>query len=142
MKATRLKSSPQARGRTGLPPTVLLLSEDPALENLVVGVVRQPWTLACKSLTRFLAHQVFAQPSVRLLILDDEAIQESDRSWSLAQICMHFPGCALLYVAGSHSASNEQRARANGAYYYAAKPISHEQFVRVLQSFLQTLQLK
>jgi DNA-binding response OmpR family regulator len=142
MKVIRPKTGPAVPLGPAFPHTLLLLSDDPAVEQLVFGIATQPWTLVCASLDRAARHQVFAHPNVRLVILDDEVIKESERSWLLTQISRHFSGRPLLYIAGRHSQCNEMRARANGAHYYASKPVSHAQFVRVLQSFLQTLQLK
>lgn len=81
--------------------------------------------------------KVLAQPNVRLIILDDQAVEENDRGWLLAQIRKYFPGPSLLYIAGSQSDGNEKRARTNGAHYYISKPLSLERFSYVLQSFLQ-----
>ena len=82
------------------------------------------------------------QPNVRLVILDDQTVEENDRGWLLAQIRKHFSSGSLLYVAGSQSDGNEKRARINGAQYYVAKPLSLERFGYVLESFLQTQQFK
>ena len=80
---------------------------------------------------------MFTQPDVRLVIFDDQVVEENDRNWLLAKIRKYFSGAALLYVAGSQSDRNEKRARSNGAQYYVSKPLSLERFGHVLQSFLQ-----
>jgi DNA-binding response OmpR family regulator len=121
---------------------LLLLSDDEALANFVLGIVKCPWKLVHQGADRYMSHKMFAQPNVRLVVLDDQAVQENDRDWLLAQIRKHFSGHPLLYVAGNHSEINEKRARTNGAQYYASKPLVHEQFGQVLQSFLQTQQFK
>jgi response regulator of citrate/malate metabolism len=89
-----------------------------------------------------MSHKVFTEPNVRLVILDDQTVEESDRGWLLGQIRKHFSGTSLLYVAASHSDGNERRARTNGAHYYVSKPLLLERFGHVLESFLQTQQLK
>ncbi len=127
---------------TRLSPTVLLLSDDAALADLVLGIVKRPWKLLHDDADGHMNHKTFAQPNVRLIILDDQAVRENDRNWLLAQIRKHFPGVSLLYVAGAQSDGNEKRARANGAHYYVSKPFSLERFGRVLQSFLQVQQVK
>jgi DNA-binding NtrC family response regulator len=76
------------------------------------------------------------------VVLDDQAVEESDRDGLLAQFGRYYPGTALLYVAGSHGDDNERRARKNGAHYYVSKPLSLQRFSHVLQSFLQTEQAK
>jgi DNA-binding NtrC family response regulator len=125
-----------------LSPTLLLLSDDEALTDLVRPIVERPWSLVRHGADRYTSHKVFTQPNVRLVILDDQAVVEADRSWLLAQIRKHFSGAPLLYVASIQSDSNEKQARANGAHYYASKPLSVERFGGVLRSFLQVQQIK
>ncbi len=125
-----------------LAPTVLLLSDDEALADLVLGIVKRPWKLIRQGADRYMSHKVFTQPNVRLVILDDQAVEENNRNWLLAQIRKHFSGTSLLYVADSQSDANEKRARTNGAHYYMSKPLSLDRFGRVLQSFLQVQQGK
>ncbi len=128
--------------QTRLSPTVLLLSDDEELAKLVLGIVKRPWKLVRHAADKYVGRQVFAQPNVRLVILDDQAIEECDRGWLLEQIRKHFSGPPLLYVAGSQSDANEKRARTKGAHYYVSKPLSIERFRHVLQSFLQAKQVE
>ena len=122
---------------TRLSPTLLLLSDDEALAGLVRGIVKRPWELVRQGTDGYVSHKVITQPNVRLVILDDQTVEENDRGWLLAQIRRHFSGGSLLYVASSQSDGNEKRARTNGAQYYVSKPLSLERFGYVLQSFLQ-----
>ncbi len=121
-----------------LSPTLLLLSDDEALAELVFGVVKPPWRLIHQDSggTR-MNDGTFAEPNVRLVILDDQAVEENDRSWLLTRIHKRLPGVSLLYIAGNQSDTNEKRARANGAHYYVSRPLSFERFGYVLQSFLR-----
>jgi DNA-binding response OmpR family regulator len=123
-------------------PAVLLLTDDEALANLVLEIAERPWKVVRQSADGRMSHKMFAHPNVRLVVLDDQALEENDRSWLLAQIRKHFAGTCLLYVAGSQSDGNEKRARTNGAHYYVSKPLSFERFGHVLQSFLQAQQVK
>ena len=121
-----------------VPPTLLLLSDDEALAAFVLGVVKPP----CRLIQhdggdKRLSDGSFAQPNVRLVILDDQVVEENDRSWLLTRIRKRLPGASLLYVARNQSDINEKRARANGAHYYVSKPLSFERFGYVLQSFLR-----
>jgi len=125
-----------------LSPTVLLLSDDEGLADLVREVVKHPWKLVRQGTDKYMSHKVFAHPNVRLVILHDQAVEEDDRDRLLAQIRKHFSGTSLLYIAGIHSDGIEKQARTNGAHYYVSKPFSLEQFGRVLQSFLQVQQVK
>jgi DNA-binding response OmpR family regulator len=123
-------------------PTVLLLSDDEGLADLVREVVKHPWKLLHHDADGYISRRMFAQPNVRLVIFDDQAVEEIDCNWLLAQIRKHFSGTSLLYIAGSHSDGIEKRARTNGAHYYVSKPFPLEQFGRVLQSFLEVKQVK
>jgi response regulator of citrate/malate metabolism len=123
-------------------PTLLLLSDDEALTDLVLGIVKQPWKLVRQGADRKMSRKVFTQPHVRLVIFDDQVVEENDRNWLLAKIRKYFSGASLLYVASSQSDHNEKRARSNGAEYYVTKPLSLERFGHVLQSFLQTQNAK
>jgi response regulator of citrate/malate metabolism len=125
-----------------LSPTLLLLSDDEALADLVSGIVKQPWKLVRQTTDRDMSRKMFTQPDVRLVIFDDQVVEENDRNWLLAKIRKYFFGTALLYVAGSQSERNEKRARANGAQYYVSKPLSLERFGYVLQSFLHAQNTK
>jgi CheY-like chemotaxis protein len=134
----KVKTETSAQAR--LSPTVLLLSDDEALAKLALGIVKSPWKLVRHAADKYVGRELFAQPNVRLVILDDQAVEENDRGWLLEQIRKHFSGPPLLYVADSQSDANEKRARSKGAHYYVSKPLSIERFGQVLQSFLQAKQ--
>ena len=120
-----------------LSPTLLLLSDDEALTDLVLRIVKQPWKMVRQAADRDIGREMFTQPDVRLVIFDDQVVEENDRNWLLAKVRKYFSGAALLYVAGRQSDRNEKHARSNGAQYYVSKPLSLERFGHVLQSFLQ-----
>jgi response regulator of citrate/malate metabolism len=146
MPQTQSQDSARLKAKTDLDrqlaATVLLLSDDKALMDVVRGTVGPPWKLVCQGVHRYVSHRVFTEPNVRLVILDDQVVEENDRSWLLTEIRKHFSGSSLLYVAADQSDSNEKRARTNGAHYYASKPLSLERFGYVLRSFLQAHQVK
>ena len=127
---------------TRLAPTVLLLSDDEALANFVLSIVKPPWTLVRHPTDKYGSREVFTQPNVRLVILDDQTVVGNERGWLLAQIRKHFSGTSLLYIAANQSDDNEKQARMNGAQYYSSKPLSLERFGYVLKSFLQAQQGK
>jgi response regulator of citrate/malate metabolism len=138
---TRLRMSDDF-AETRLSLTLLLLSSDEALTEVVRRIVVRPWKLVRYGANRYASNKVFNQANVRLVVLDDQVVEENDRSWLLTQIRKHFSGTSLLYVAASQSDGNEKRARTNGAHYYASKPLSLERFGYVLRSFLQADQIK
>jgi DNA-binding response OmpR family regulator len=114
----------------------LLLSADEALAELVAASVQPPWALAHQQ-SSARNHEAFTQPNVRLVLLDDETVDDNDRGMLLRHLRRYFPSIPLLYVAGDHDDENERRARTNGAHYYAAKPLALDRFSHVLQSFLR-----
>jgi response regulator of citrate/malate metabolism len=120
-----------------LSPTLLLLTIDEALAELVSEIVVEPWKLVRESAEQYMARMTPPQADVRVIILDDQTVEESERGRLLKQIGKQFFGASLLYVAGNHRIDNEKRARTNGAHYYAAKPLLLERFASVLRSFLQ-----
>ncbi|MGA6970071.1 MAG: response regulator [Candidatus Binatus sp.] len=119
----------------------LLLSDDKALTEFIVQVITRPWKLLHHGTEKFRSREVFRQPNVRLVILDDQTVLENERGWLLTQIRKHFSGTSLLYIAAIQSDGNEKRARTNGAHYYASKPLSLDRFGYVLRSFLQAHQV-
>ena len=123
-------------------PIALLLSEDQALIDLVFEVVKHPWILIHYRATAYLSREAFVQPHVRLVVLDDQEVDEKSRGMLLTQIRRRFAGTPLLYVAATQSDGNEKRARTNGAHYYASKPLSLDRFGYVLRSFLRAQQIK
>jgi DNA-binding response OmpR family regulator len=138
----RLKVKIERLNEMRLAYTLLLLCDDEVLAKLVLEIVKRPWQVVRHRADRYLSHKIFTLPNLRLVILDDQAVEENDRSWLLERIRKHFSGTSLLYIAGSHSENNEKRARTNGAHYYFSKPLTHEPFGHVLQSFLQALHAK
>jgi DNA-binding response OmpR family regulator len=119
-----------------LAPTLLLLSADEALKDFVATVVQPPWNLAHHAIP-LTSPEVFARPNVRLVVLDDENVEENERGRLLTQIGRHVPTTPLIYLAARQSDANERRARTNGAHYYTSKPISPAHLESVLQSFMR-----
>ncbi|MGH7779122.1 MAG: hypothetical protein ACREQR_04760 [Candidatus Binataceae bacterium] len=99
--------------------------------------MERPWKLIRHDAVGYETHKMFSEPNVRLVVFDDSAVAENDRSFLLAKIRKHFSGAPLLYIAASHSDGNEKRARTNGAHYYISKPLATERFSDVLRSFLR-----
>jgi response regulator of citrate/malate metabolism len=131
-----------------LSPTLLLLSADEMLADLVRGVVKPPWQIAHPNLETAHPHPEksqllsFSPPNVRLVIVDDQAIEDYHLDKLLVKIRKQFSGAPLLYVADRQSDDNERRARSNGAHYYISKPLPTERFAQVLTSFLRVEQIK
>jgi len=121
-------------------PVLLLISEDEELATLICCLVEPPWRLVRCAADSNTPHSMLGEPHVRVVIFDDQAIEENARDGLLAQIARFFSGVPLLYVTATQSDANEKRARMNGAHYYISKPLPLERFTQVLQSFLKTHQ--
>jgi len=117
-------------------PTLLLLSGDEQIAKLIATVANATWRIA-QYLETHAIHRILAEPHVKLVILDDEAIEEPERGRLLTQIRRRIPSASLLYVAAGHDEQNEKRARTNGAHYYVSKPLSLDRFGHVVQSFMR-----
>jgi DNA-binding response OmpR family regulator len=114
---------------------VALLSNDDYLAHIVYSAVKMPWRLKHYLYTGDVL-EFLQLADVRLVIVDDEAVSESDRGWLLGQIHRNLNKATLLYVADSHSVENERRARSNGAHYYTVKPIQSDELTGVLKGFM------
>jgi DNA-binding response OmpR family regulator len=116
-------------------PTLLLVTTDPTLVELVQEALAQPWKLIHHG-----EHSnpwlYFAHPNIRMVILDDQDVAEPDRGW-LSDIRRRAMGAQLIYVTSNHSEAVEKLARRNGAQYYISKPLSPELFGRVLHHMQQ-----
>lgn len=135
--ALLLRATPSRRSKSRtIPPTLLLASDDQSLIELIRRVVRAPWVVAHVS-ARCKSKETLAQRNVRLIVLDDDGMDESDCGWLLHQAARQMPRAAVLYIAGSHTDYVEKRARASGAHFYISKPLPSGRFEYVLGSFLK-----
>ncbi len=118
------------------PPTVVTFSRDQAVVGLVQGVLPAAWKLEqCSQIE--VSRDLLSRPNVRVVIVDDETIEEDVRGWLLDRIRRYVPHALLIYVAGAHSVADEKRARSYAAQYYTAKPLDLDRTHRVLESFMR-----
>lgn len=138
----RLVSSEEAaRGDGASPgcarpePLIVLFSSDPSLVGLVSQAGTQPWKVQrCKDVHQ--CREFLTRPNVKLVVLDDQGIEDKMRGWLLDRVRMYAPHASLLYVASDHSPEAERRARSYAASYYTSKPIDSQLLLRVLASFV------
>ena len=136
-----LPASVEVKSRGQQPPTLLLLSADKSLVDLVNAVSGPHWKVS-HHLNAHDKGDPLDRPNLKLVLLDDSAVEESERGWLLGQIRRRVPEASLLYITVQHSEENERRARAHGALYYIAKPIQGPLFTQVLKAFLKAQQAK
>lgn len=126
-------TSPRQRGPAlQAPPTVLLLTSDGWLRNLVNAACQAPWVVK-NCVDPPSRCTVELEPSVKLAVLDDEGLPESERGWLLNQIHSRQPNASVVYVASHHSPEVEKLARAAGVLYYTSKPVDAVRLSEVLR---------
>ena len=118
-------------------PTLVLFSSDRELVELVRNTVKAPWKIeVCEDPA--IGREAFSRPSVRLVIVDDGAVDEEARGWLLDRIRKFVPHALLIYIASRHTEADERRARGYSAQYYTAKPLDADRTARVIESFVRT----
>ena len=131
----------EVKSRAQQLPTLLLLSADKSLVDLVNAASGPGWKVS-HYLNAHDRGDPLDRPNLKLVLVDDSAVEESERGWLLGQIRRRVPEASLLYVTVQHSEENERRARAQGALYYIAKPLQAPLFTQVLKAFLKAQQAK
>jgi DNA-binding response OmpR family regulator len=122
-------------------PTLVLFSSDKELTALVRATVRAPWKIElCEDPA--IGREVLSRPSVRLVIVDDGAVDEEARGWLLDRIRKYVPQALLIYIASTHTEADERRARGYSAQYYTAKPLDLDRTARVIGAFARTAAAK
>jgi hypothetical protein len=117
--------------------TLVLFSSDKELTALVRKIVKAPWKVElCEDPA--IGREALARPSVRLVIVDDCAVDEEARGWLLDRIHKFVPQALLIYIASTHSEADERRARGYSAQYYTAKPLDTDRVARVIESFIRS----
>jgi hypothetical protein len=115
--------------------TMVVFSVDKGVVELAAAAAPATWVIEnCRDLHE--AGALLMRSAVRLVILDDEAINESMRGWLLDRIHRYAPHALVMYIAASHHPDNERRARAWRVQYYTAKPLDTNRTLRVLSSFV------
>jgi DNA-binding response OmpR family regulator len=118
-------------------PTLVLFSADKDLTALVRKTVKAPWKVElCEDPA--IGREALARPAVRMVIVDDGAVDEEARGWLLDRIRKFVPQALLIYIASANSEADERRARGYSAQYYTAKPLDIDRIARVIESFLRT----
>jgi len=116
---------------------LVLFSADKELTGLVRRTVKGPWKIElCEDPA--IGREALSRPSVRLVIVDDGAVDEEARGWLLDRIRKFVPHALLIYIASAHTEADERRARGYSAQYYTAKPLDNDRIARVIESFVQT----
>lgn len=116
---------------------VAVFSDNESIMTLVADSTGDSWVME-KCAALYEARAFLVKPSLRMVVIDDEAIEESTRGWLLDQVRKSAPQALVAYIAAVHSHETERRARAYGVQYYTSKPLDRERTLRVLRSFAST----
>lgn len=126
-------------GRQAVQPRALILSTDSEVMAAVKAadtqrrLELQPWPY---TVTGFAP---LAQVGVRLVVIDDSDIVESERAWLVRQVRRLSPDARLVYLAEGHSPDSELQVRQSGVDYYVSKPYNEALLARVLKSFISSI---
>ncbi len=119
---------------TGRRRAVAVISRDESVVKTIAEGMSDSWVIE-KFTDPHEAHAFLLKPDVRIVVIDDEAIEESMRVWLLDQVRKHALHALVAYIAAIHSPETERRARAYSVQYYTSKPMDRERTLRVLHSF-------
>ncbi|MGO9063045.1 MAG: hypothetical protein ACLQU2_37625 [Candidatus Binataceae bacterium] len=120
-------------------PTILALSDDPDLVELLLKTCSRPWKVKVTGdFTSYL--NLVPDGDCKVVVVDDEKLGQGDRGWLLNRIQNWIPRAFIIYIAAEHSADVERVARSRGAGYYLSKPLDSERLTHLLGG-LQRLDL-
>lgn len=113
---------------------IAVLSGDESIVKMIDEGLKNPWVME-KFTDPHEARRFLIKPGVRIVVIDDETVEESMRGWLLDQVRKWAPHALVAYIAATHSPENERRARTYRVQYYTSKPTDRERTLRVLHSF-------
>jgi DNA-binding NtrC family response regulator len=112
-------------------PTILALSDDRSLVELLLKTCSRPWKV--KVTDDFNSYlNLVPDGECRVVLVDDEKLLEADRGWLLNKIQNWMPQAFVVYIASKHSPDVERLARSRGAGYYLSKPLDTERLTHLL----------
>lgn len=122
------------RDEAKLPRAVVVVSSDPAVVNFIAENMGDSWVVEhCADPHR--APFMLGRADVKIVVIDDDLIDESTRGWLFDQVHKRLPHALVAYIAAHHSPAAERRARAYNVQYYTSKPLDRERTLKVLRSF-------
>lgn len=113
---------------------IAVFSRDESVVKIIAEGVSDSWVIA-KFADPYDGHDFLLKPDVKMVVIDDEALEESTSAWLLGQVRKHALHALVAYIAAIHSPETERRARAYSVQYYTSKPMDRERTLRVLHSF-------
>jgi len=112
-------------------PTILALSDDRGLVELLLKNCGRPWKV--KVTDDFSSYlKLVPEGDYRVVVVDDEKVLDADRGWLLHKIQNWMPQAFIVYIASQHTPDVERMARSRGAGYYLSKPLDTERLTHLL----------
>jgi DNA-binding NtrC family response regulator len=124
----------RAAAPAGKPRGIAIFSRDESIVKLITDGLRGSWVIE-KFSDPLQARASMLKSGVKIVVIDDEAIEEATRGWLLDQVRKWAPHALVAYIAAIHNPETERRAREHRVQYYTAKPMDRERTLRVLHSF-------
>lgn len=112
-------------------PVALVVSHDGSLLERVMKSSRERWCVEARFDSRG-GRDLLSAHDVRLVVIDDAALAESERGWFVDQVHLRAPKALVVYVASNHTPAMERAIRAHGVLYYTSKPLDEARFAQVL----------
>ena len=113
---------------------IAVFTRDDSVVEIIAEGVSDSWVIE-KFADPHDGHAFLLKPDVKMVVIDDEALEESMRGWLLDQVRKHALHALVAYIAAIHSPETERRARSYSVQYYTSKPMDRERTLRVLHSF-------
>jgi len=118
--------------------TSLVVTRDSTLVELVRRTWPFPWLVENHDDWHRIG-EIVRTRHVRVIIIDDDAVPEENRSELIENIHNCFSDVLIIYVAGKHSQAVERSARASGILSYTSKPVEAERLEHLLRSLSHRL---
>ena len=116
--------------------TALVFSRDETIFALIVDGLSDAWrTLRCVEASD--ARLYLRKTGVAIVVVVDDAIEETNRGWLLGQAQRWAPRALVAYIAANHSSEVERWVRSRRVQYYLSRPVDRELAIRVLRSLAQ-----
>ena len=119
-------------------PTATVFSRDETIIALIREGLSDGWrTELCAEASE--ARGCLREAGVEIVVIDDDAIEETVRGWVLDQAQRWAPRALVAYIAANHSYEVERWVRAHRVQYYLSRPVDRELAIRVLRSFARAV---
>jgi len=121
--------------RPAVVPSVLLLSFDHTIRDVVARTVGANAVYRCSGVGG--AHTCLRHTLPSLVVVDDRAVDSTERGWLLEEVHRSVPGAFVVYIADRQDAELERQVRARGVTYYTARPLDVDRLGRVLAALVE-----